>query len=70
MSKRKGAWSFSTVWTFPGHMVANTSIDPTLLKNEKLQMEAEMKRLVLGAQRFPHYLKNKNHSAIWGRSIF
>jgi hypothetical protein len=60
MSKRKGAWSFSAVWTFPGHetvTVAATSIHPTLLKNEILHMKAEMKRLVLGAQRFPYYLR-------------
>ncbi len=60
MSKRKGAWSFSAVWTFSGNMIATTSIDPTLFKNEMLQMdsEAEMKRLALGAQRFPLYLRN------------
>ena len=58
MSKRKGAWRFSAVWTFPGHMVATTSTDPSRLKNEIQQMETEMKRLVLGAQRFPLLLRN------------
>ena len=58
MSKRKGAWRFSAVWTFPGHMVATTSTDPVLIENELQQMETEMKRLVLGAQRFPLYLQN------------
>jgi len=53
MSKRKGAWRFSAVWTFPGHMVATTSTDPSRLKNELQQMETEMKRLVLQAERFP-----------------
>ena len=51
MSKRKGAWGFSAVWTFPGHMIATTSTDTILLQNELLQMETEMKRLVLQAQR-------------------
>ena len=58
MSKRKGAWRFSTVWTFPGHMVATASTDPVLIKNELQHVETEMKRLVLGAQRFPLYLRN------------
>jgi hypothetical protein len=58
MSKRKGAWGFSAVWTFPGHMIATTSTDTILLQNELLQMETEMKRLVLQAQRFPLCLRN------------
>ncbi len=58
MSKRKGAWRFSALWTFPGHMVATTSTDPSRLKKELQQVETEMKRLVLGAQKFPLYLKN------------
>jgi hypothetical protein len=58
MSKRKGAWRFSAVWTFPGHMVATTSTDPSRLKNELQQMETEMKRLVLQAQKYPLYLTN------------
>jgi hypothetical protein len=58
MSKRKGAWRFSAVWTFPGHMLATTSTDPSRLKMELQQMETEMKRLVLGAQKFPLYLRN------------
>ena len=57
-SKRKGAWRFSAVWTFPGHMVATTSTDPGLLQNEQQQMETEMKRLVVGAQKIPLYLRN------------
>ena len=58
MSKRKGAWRFSAVWTFPGDMVATTSTDPIVLQNEVRQMETIMKRLVLEAQRFPLYLRN------------
>jgi hypothetical protein len=58
MSKRKGAWRFSAVWTFPGHMAATTSTDPSHLKRELQKMETEMKRLVLGAQKFPLYLRN------------
>jgi hypothetical protein len=58
MSKRKGAWRFSAVWTFPGHMVATTSTDPSRLKKELQQMETEMKRLVLGAQKFQLDLRN------------
>ncbi len=34
MSKRKGAWRFSAVWTFPGHMVAATSTDPIVVQND------------------------------------
>ena len=58
MSKRKGAWRFSAVWTFPGNMVATISTDPIVLQNEVRQMETEMKRLVLQAQRFPLHLRN------------
>ena len=58
MGKRKGAWLFSAVWTFPGHMVATSSTDPVLLQNELRQMETEMKRLVLQAERFPPNLRN------------
>ena len=58
MIKRKGAWCFSAVSTFPGHVVATTSTDPSRLKKELQQMETEMKRLVLGAQKFPLYLRN------------
>jgi hypothetical protein len=56
MSKRKGAWRFSAVWTFPGHIVATT--DPSHLKKELKQMEAGMKRLVMGVQKIPLYLRN------------
>ena len=58
MGKRKGAWRFSAVWAFPGHMVATSSTDPILLQNELRQMETEMKRLVLQAERFPPNLRN------------
>ena len=58
MGKRKSAWGFSAVWTFPGHMVATSSTDPILLQNELRQMETEMKRLVLQAERFPPNLRN------------
>jgi hypothetical protein len=58
MSKRKATWSFSAVWTFPGHVVATTSIDPIRLQNEQQQMEIEMKRLVLLAAGFPPNLRN------------
>jgi hypothetical protein len=57
MSKRKCAGRFSAVWTFPGHMVATSSTDPSRLKKELQQMETEMK-LVLGAQKIPLYLRN------------
>ena len=58
MSKRKGAWRFSAVWTFPGNMVATISTDPIVLQNEVRQMETEMKRLVLQAERFAPNLRN------------
>jgi hypothetical protein len=58
MSKRKAIWSFSAVWTFPGHVVATTSIDPILLQNEWQQMEIEMKRLVQQAEGFPPNVRN------------
>ena len=58
MGKRKSAWGFSAVWTIPGHMVATSSTDPILLQNELRQMETEMKRLVLQAERFPPNLRN------------
>ena len=58
MSKRKGAWRFSAVWTFPGDMVATISTDPIVLQNEVRQMETVMKRLVLQAERFPLNLRN------------
>ena len=58
MSKRKGAWRFSAVWTFPGDMVATISTDPIVLQNEVRQMETAMKRLVLQAERFPLNLRN------------
>jgi hypothetical protein len=58
MSKHKGAWRFSAVWTFPGHMVAATSTDPIVLQNELQQIENEMQRLVLQTERFPPYLRN------------
>jgi hypothetical protein len=68
MRKRKGAWRFSAVWIFPGHMVATTSTDPSRLKKELQEMETEMKRVVLGAQKFPLYLRNiqlKNKLSDW-----
>jgi hypothetical protein len=58
MSKRKATWSFSAVWTFPGHVVATTSIDPIHLQNERQQMEIEMKRLVQQAEGFPPNVRN------------
>jgi hypothetical protein len=58
MSKRKAIWSFSAVWTFRGHVVATTSIDPILLQNEWQQMEIEMKRLVQQAEGFPPNVRN------------
>ena len=58
MRKRKGAWSFSAVWTFPGHMVATTSTDPSSLQRELLQLDTELRRLVNERERFLHYLKN------------
>ena len=58
MSKRKGAWRFSAVWTFPGHMVATTSTDPTSLQRELLQLDTELTRLVIERERFPPFLKN------------
>ncbi len=57
-NKRKAAWRFTAVWTFPGNMVATISTDPIVSQNEVLQMETEMKRLVLHAQRFPPHLRN------------
>jgi len=57
-NKRKAAWRFTAVWTFPGNMVATVSTDPIVLQNEARQMETEMKRLVLQAQRFPPHLRN------------
>ncbi len=58
MSKRKGAWCFSAVWTFPGHVVATASTDPILLQSELRQMETEMKRLVLQTPTLPLYIRN------------
>ncbi len=58
MCKRKGAWHFSAVWTFPGYMVAATSTDLIVLQNELWQIENEIKRLVLQTERFPLYLRN------------
>ena len=58
MSKRKAIWSFSAVWTFRGHVVATTSIDPILLQNEWQQMEIEMKRLVQQSEGFPPNVRN------------
>jgi hypothetical protein len=58
MSARKATWSFSAVWTFPGHVVGTTSIDPILLQNERQQMEIEIKRLVQQAKGFPPNLRN------------
>ncbi len=40
------------------YMVATISTDPIVLQNEVRQMETEMKRLVLQAQRFPYYIRN------------
>ena len=57
-NKRKAAWRFTAVWTFPGNMVATISTDPIVSQNEVRQMETEMKRLVLQAQRFPPHLRN------------
>ena len=58
-NKRKAAWRFTAVWTFPGNMVATISTDPIVLQNEVRQMETEMKRLVLHAQRFPPHLRKE-----------
>ena len=57
-NKRKAAWRFTAVWTFPGNMVATISTDPFVLQNEVQQMETEMKRLVLKAQQIPAYIRN------------
>jgi len=46
------------VWTFPGHVVGTTSIDPILLQNERQQMEIEIKRLVQQAKGFPPNIRN------------
>ena len=58
MSKRKGAWRFSAVWTFPGHVVATASTDPIVLQREFQEMEIEMKSLVMQAESFPPNLRN------------
>ena len=58
MSERKGAWRFSAVWTCPGHMVATTSTDPARLQRELLELDTELKRLVMERQCFPLYLRN------------
>ena len=58
MGKRKGAWSFSAVWTFSGHMVATTSTDPTSIQRELLQLDTELTRLVKERERFPPFLRN------------
>ncbi len=58
MGKRKGAWRFSAMWTFPGHVVATASTNPILLQRELQQMEIEMKRLVIQAESFPPNLRN------------
>jgi hypothetical protein len=39
-------------------MVATASTDPSHLKKKLNQMETKMKRLVLGVQKFPLYLRN------------
>jgi hypothetical protein len=58
MSTRKAAWSFSAVWTFPGHTIASSSFDQSILHCEIRQMETELKRLVLDQLRFPLVLRN------------
>ena len=60
MSQRKGAWRFSAMWTIPGHVVATTtSTDPSRDPRTDLQqLDTELKRLVLEAQRLPSYLRN------------
>ena len=58
MGKRKGAWSFSAVWTFPGHMVATKSTDPSSLQRELLHLDTEFTRLVNERERFPPFLRN------------
>ena len=58
MSKRKGAWRFSAVWTFPGHVAATASTDPIVLQRELQEMEIEMKSLVMQAESFPPNLRN------------
>ena len=58
MGKRKAAWRFSAVWTFPGHMVATTSNDPIRLQHELRQLDTELSSLVLEAERKPQYLRN------------
>ncbi len=58
INKRKASWRFTAVWTFPGNMVATISTDPIVLQNEMRQMETEMKRLVLQAQRCASYIRN------------
>ena len=58
MGKRKTAWRFSAVWTFPGHMVATTSTDPCRLQHELQQLDTELRSLVLEAERKPQYLRN------------
>ena len=58
MSKRKGAWHFSAVWTFPGYVVATTSTDPILLQRELQELEIEDKDLVMQAESFPPNLRS------------
>ena len=58
MSKRKGAWRFSAVWTVPGYLVATAFTDPILLQRELQEMEIEMKNLVMQAESFPPNLRN------------
>ena len=58
MGKRKTAWRFSAVWTFPGHMVGTTSTDPSRLQHELRQLDIQLKRLVMEAERLPLYLRN------------
>jgi hypothetical protein len=56
--KRRAAWTWRSVWTLPGNMVATTSSDPIRLRDEQLQLDTELKRLVLEAERCPQNLRN------------
>ena len=55
---RKSTWTWNAVWTLPGNLVATTSSDPIRLRDEQLQLDTELKRLVLEAERCPQNLRN------------
>ena len=55
---RKSAWTWSAVWTLPGNLVATASTDPVRLQNELLELDEELKKILLEDKRLPQNLRN------------